>query len=325
VSTGPVDGARAAAVLDAPAPPWRYNPSAWRERIPICVLAGVAALLAAYMALYQWRLIGGVWDPVFGEQSRHVLDSAVSERMRRWFLVPDAALGALAYLGDAVYGLAGSTRRWQYRPWLTLLFGLDVIPLGIVSAVLVVLQGAVVGAWCFLCLVTAAISLALVYLAYDEVWSTIVYLRDLWRRTRSGAVLWHAFWGRRPPGVAPLPLDVTARGTRWPRVVELMLGCWLLLSPFVFRHDPQALWLCWTALVSGAAVVACSLLSFCRPLRHAHWATLGIALALIGSAWAAGSAAPALQNQVAVGLLLAMFAILPTEANTPPRGWRAAR
>jgi uncharacterized membrane protein len=182
--------------MNASAPPWKYNPSSWRQRIPICFLAGVAFLIASYMALYQWRLIGDVWDPIFGEQTRHVLDSDVSENMRRWFRIPDAALGALAYLGDLIFGLAGSTRRWQYRPWLVLLFGLDVIPLGIVSAVLVVMQGTVVGAWCFLCLVTAVISLILVALAYDEVWSSLLYLRRVWRRTRSWRTLWNVFWGR---------------------------------------------------------------------------------------------------------------------------------
>jgi len=182
--------------LDVNAPPWKRNPSAWSQRIPICVLAGVAFLIASYMALYQWRLVGDVWDPIFGEQTRQVLDSEVSEKMRRWFRIPDAALGALAYLGDLIFGLAGSTRRWQYRPWLVLLFGLDVIPLGIVSAVLVVMQGTVVGAWCFLCLVTAVISLLLVALAYDEVWSTLLYLRRVWRRTRKARVLWDVFWGR---------------------------------------------------------------------------------------------------------------------------------
>jgi nucleoside-diphosphate-sugar epimerase/uncharacterized membrane protein len=183
--------------LDVPAPPWKYNPSAWRHRIPICILAGVAFLIAAYMALYQWRLIDGVWDPIFGRQSERVLDSEVSEKMRRWFLVPDAALGALAYLGDLLFGLAGSTRRWQFRPWLVILFGLDVIPLGLVSAILVVLQGTTVGSWCFLCLVTAAISLALVALAYDEVWSSISFLRRVWRTTRNPRVLWNVFWGKR--------------------------------------------------------------------------------------------------------------------------------
>lgn len=148
------------------------------------------------MALYQWRLIGDVWDPFFGDQSKHVLDSQVSERMRRWFGVPDAAFGALAYLGDLVFGLAGSTRRWQYRPWMVVLFGLDVIPLGLVSAVLVVLQGTVVGAWCTLCLVTAVISLLLVVLAYDEVWSSLLYLRRVRQSTHSTRAMWRTFWGK---------------------------------------------------------------------------------------------------------------------------------
>lgn len=182
--------------LDVHAPPWRRNPSGWSQRVPIVILALVAAALSTWMALYQWRLVDGVWDPIFGDQTHQVLDSHVSEDMRRWIGIPDAALGALAYLGDAIFGLAGSTRRWQDRPWLVVLFGLDVIPLGVVSAVLVVIQGAVLSTWCFLCLVTAVISLVLVVLAYDEVWSSIQYLRRVGRRTGSRRAVWDAFWGR---------------------------------------------------------------------------------------------------------------------------------
>ena len=192
--------------LRVSAPPWDYNPSAWSQRIPICLLATVAGLIATYMALYQWRLINNVWDPVFGDQTESVLDSDVSERMREWLRVPDAALGAVAYFSEAILGLAGSTRRWQYRPWMVVLFGIDVIPLGIVSAVLVVLQGAVVGSWCFLCLVTAAISLILVYVAYDEVWASLTYLRRVWRETRSAAVVWNTFFGRASPAAERVAL-----------------------------------------------------------------------------------------------------------------------
>jgi uncharacterized membrane protein len=182
--------------LDVPAPPWNYNPSSWRQRIPICVLAGVAFVISAWMALYQWRLVDGVWDPVFGEQTLRVLDSDVSHSMQRWFGIPDAALGAIAYLGDVIFGLAGCTRRWQYRPWLVILFGLDVIPLGGVSAILVIMQATVVGHWCFLCLTTAGISLLLIWLAYDEVWSSLLYLRRVWLQTRNARVLWQVFWGQ---------------------------------------------------------------------------------------------------------------------------------
>jgi hypothetical protein len=78
----------------------------------------------------------------------------------------------------------------------SILFGIDVIPLGGVSAILVFMQATVVGYWCFLCLVTAVISLILVALAYDEVWSSIVFLRRVYRKTKSWSALWDAFWGR---------------------------------------------------------------------------------------------------------------------------------
>lgn len=185
--------------LDVNAPPWDYNPSAWSQRIPIAVLALAGFVISAYLALFEWGFISSVWDPVFGEGSERVLASDVSHMLHRWFGIPDAAMGAIAYLGDAVLGMAGSTRRWQYRPWMVVLFGIDVIPLGGVSAVLVFLQATVVGDWCFLCLMSAVISLVLIYFAYDEVWSSLLYLRRVWRRTRSRRILWNVFWGRYSP------------------------------------------------------------------------------------------------------------------------------
>ena len=195
--------------LETPVLPWGYNPSAWSQRVPIALVALIAFLISTYMGLYQWKLIGSAWDPVFGAQTEKVLDSNVSEKMRLWFLIPDAFFGSLAYLGDAIFGMAGSTRRWQYRPWLVILFGIDVIPLGIVSAVLVVLQGTVVGSWCFLCLVTAVLSLILVYWAYDEVWSCLLYLWRVWKKTGSPRIVWKTFCGRATPEAAEVAYEMT--------------------------------------------------------------------------------------------------------------------
>jgi len=190
-ATLPVDN------LDRPVPPYPHNPSAWPQRIPICLLAFVAAAISSHLAMYQWGLIDSAWDPVFDDGSNNVLKSDAAKRMYGWIGIHDAALGVLAYLGDAILGFAGSTRRWQYRPWLVVLFGIDVIPLGIVSAVLVMLQAFVVGYWCFLCLVTAAISLILVYWAWDEVRVSLTYLWVVWKQNRDRRLLWNAFWGRR--------------------------------------------------------------------------------------------------------------------------------
>lgn len=174
--------------------PYAYNVSHWGQRVPIAILAMVGFLISSYLALYQWKLIGSAWDPFFGDQTQKVLDSDVSHRMWSFLRIPDASLGALAYLGDAIYGLVGSTRRWQYRPWMVVLFGIDVIPLGIVSSVLVFMQGAVVGSWCTLCLVTAVISLILVRMAFDEVRVCLLFLWRVYKRG-GGQVLWKTFWG----------------------------------------------------------------------------------------------------------------------------------
>jgi uncharacterized membrane protein len=198
-STRPIDD------LDRRVPPYSHNPSAWSQRIPICVLAFVAAAISTHLSLYQWGLIESTWDPVFGNGTNEVLKSDTAMRMYGILGIHDAALGVLAYLGDAILGFAGSTRRWQYRPWLVILFGIDVIPLGIVSVVLVLIQAFVVGEWCFLCLVTAAISLILVYWAWDEVRASLMYLKIVWQQNRNKRLMWDAFWGNRSE-----PLDRAA-------------------------------------------------------------------------------------------------------------------
>ncbi|MBB3208668.1 putative membrane protein [Rhodopirellula rubra] len=187
----------AAQELDRAVPPYHHNPSAWSQRVPICLLAFVAALISSHLSLYQWGFIENAWDPVFAGGSNRVLKSDTAKSMYGLLGIHDAALGVLAYLGDAILGFAGSTRRWQYRPWLVILFGVDVIPLGIVSVVLVLCQAFIVGDWCFLCLVTAAISLVLVYWAWDEVRVSLAYLKIVWTQHRSVRLMWDAFWGIR--------------------------------------------------------------------------------------------------------------------------------
>jgi len=201
-----VDKAKAAALIPQP---WNYNPSCWGERVTIAVLAMIACGISAYMALFQLGLTDEVWDPVFGLQTAQVLDSALSHAMSRWFRIPDALLGAIAYGADVIFVLAGSTRRWQYRPWLIATFGIVVIPLGLASLILVAMQAFLVGAWCFLCLITALLSIALIVLAMDEVVSSTLYLKRVWEKSRRFDRVWHTFWGRPSPVAHQAAMDMT--------------------------------------------------------------------------------------------------------------------
>jgi hypothetical protein len=179
-------------VTDPDVPPgWSYNPASWPQRLPIVVVAAVGFLIAGYLALYQARVFPTVWDPVFGHGSEVVLNSWVATTSERTFGVSDAALGALGYLADTVTGLIGSTRRWRTMPWLVILFGLFVGPLGAVSILLVILQP-FVGGWCLLCLVTAFISVLMIGPAMDEVLASLQHLR---REHLAGRSVWRALWG----------------------------------------------------------------------------------------------------------------------------------
>lgn len=109
----------------------------------------------------------------------------------------------------------------------------------------------------------------------------------------------------------------------WARVVEVMLGCWLAVSPFVFRHSPDDRMLWFNDLLSALVVMVLALISFWPPLRFAHIAIFAVGLWLIALGFLGPyPTPPALQNDLVVGLLLLIFAIVPNDANQPPQAWR---
>lgn len=169
-------------------PGWNYNPASWLQRLPIVGLAFVGFAIALYLALYQLDLLDTVWEPFFGRGSVRILNSYISELLP----VPDAALGAFSYVLDAAGGLIGGTRRWRSMPWIVILFGLAVGPLGFVSVMLVIFQPLLFDAWCTLCIASAVISITMIGPAMDEVLASLQYLT---RVKHSGVSLWKAFWG----------------------------------------------------------------------------------------------------------------------------------
>jgi len=110
----------------------------------------------------------------------------------------------------------------------------------------------------------------------------------------------------------------------WARVIEVAIGCWLAVSPFIFRHAAEERDLWFNNLLSASAVIAFALLSFWPPLQLAHLANAVVGLWLITFGFFAVPypTPPALQNDIVVGLLLLMFAIVPNESSLPPRPWR---
>jgi len=170
-----------------PPPGHLRQPSAWRRRLPAVALAIVGLLIAGYLALFQLGVVPDVAEPFFGDGSRRVLTSAIS----RLLPLPDAALGALAYLGEIVLGLIGGPRRWRTMPGIALLFGVMVVLTGATAVLLVALQIVVVRAFCTLCLVSAAISLTIVPLSLEEPLAALRVVRDARAR---GHGTWRVLW-----------------------------------------------------------------------------------------------------------------------------------
>lgn len=171
-------------------PGWSYNPSTWRQRMPLIILALVGTCIAGYLAAYQLELINVVWEPFFGTGSETVLNSGISDLLP----IPDAALGAIAYVVDAITGVIGGTKRWRTMPWMVILFGIAVGPLGLVSILLVILQPVLFNSWCTLCLSSAVISVWMIGPAMDETLASLQYIK---REKNAGRSIWKAFWGRK--------------------------------------------------------------------------------------------------------------------------------
>ncbi len=183
---------------DSIPPGWTYNPASWSQRLPIVGLAIVGVVIATYLSLYQWEVIERVWDPLFGSPnygggSREILrESGVSEKTMQYLGIPDAFLGAIAYLVDAVAGVIGSTRRWKTMPWIVVIFGVAVGPLGFVSIMLVVFQPVLYDSFCTLCLSSAVVSVAMIGPAMDEMLASLQYLKCV---KDSDRPFWRHFWG----------------------------------------------------------------------------------------------------------------------------------
>ncbi len=167
---------------------WDKNPSSWSDRLPIVALALVGCVIAMYLALYQWGVFLTVWEPFFGDGTLTILNSRISQILP----IPDAAMGAFGYFLDAAMGVIGGRARWRTMPWIVIVFGLAVGPLGIVSVMLVIFQPVLFDAWCTLCLASALVSVLMIGPAADEILASLQYLRRQHRPSRSP---WRAFWG----------------------------------------------------------------------------------------------------------------------------------
>jgi hypothetical protein len=250
----------------------------------------VGLYISRYLTAYQLEHIGLAWDPVFGDGTERVITSSVS---RAW-PVPDAGIGALTYMLEILTGFIGSRRRWRTMPWLVILFGVMIVPLGAVSIFFIVIQPIVIGTWCTLCLVAAAAMLVQIPYSLDELLATGQFLME---RKRKGQPLWKVFIhgdtasgsGKTPPTDFRQPAGTLIRDAfgggvnlPWTLVASILLGVTLMCTRLIFGTEgPQAD----SDHLIGAMVVTVSVASLAEMARPLRFLNALFGFALIGAPW----------------------------------------
>lgn len=296
---------------------WSYSPSSFTQRLPIIALALVGLFVSRYLAAYQLGHIDGLWDPVFGPggtPTANGSEAVVTSWVSKGFPIADAGLGAFAYALDILAGAVGDRRRWRTMPWMVLLFGLLIIPLGVVSVSFIIIQPPLIGALCTLCIIQAAVTVILVPYSIDEVLATCQYL---YRATRAGEPFWRIFWRGGPAlteNQSPEPdLDRSAASVLrefvtggvnfpWTLVASTGIGAFLLCTPLVFGTEPP---LYFSDHILGCLVILVAVTAMAevaRPVRFVN-VVLGAWIAL-SPFILEGSTLPGTIGDMAAGLLL---------------------
>jgi hypothetical protein len=255
-----------------------------------------------------------VWDPFFDRSTERVLTSKVS---RAW-PVSDAGLGAMTYMIEVLMGLMGDARRWRTMPWMVAGFGLVVVPLGVVSIALVIMQPVVVGAWCSLCLFTAAAMLLMIPLSLDEV---VAMIQFVVHEKRAGNSAWRVFWlganqreeaaswephrteTWRPSGML---WGITSNAALW---LSTAAGVWLMFAPaqLGIAIDRAA---AHSDHVAGALIVVVSIVALAEVARPVRWLNLLLGLWLLTAPWLlAGSTTASQWNSASAGLAVIVLSL----------------
>ncbi len=258
---------------------WSYNPSAWSQRVIILLCATICATCARYLGAFELGYIDTLWEPLFGDGTYKVLTSSISKS----FPVADAALGAFAYTMDIILACHGDGKRWIRSPWIVVAFACLVVPLGIVSIVLMILQPVVLHVWCTLCLVVVFFMLVLVAFTIDELIPVIQLLYKVRQEKKS---VWKVLW----EGADPLKYAKVKKEEKivfssffngvsfsWTLFLSVLLSVWLSASPQFFGFEgPLAI----MYHLAGALGLTFSMLALAEPLRLVRYLNLVVALSV---------------------------------------------
>lgn len=292
---------------------WSFNPSAWGPRTCTIFLAIICWFLSRYLSAYQLGYIDTVWDPLFGSETIKVLTSSVAE----FFPVSDAGLGAFGYSLEAFLGWQGNTQRWRTMPWLVILFGLFVVPAGLISILLIVLQPIAVGAWCGLCLFIAICMLIMIVLTVSEVVATVEFLIETKNNAKS---VWNVFWkGAAAENTRTPPRKSWGISIPWNLAVCVLLGVWLMFSPEYFQITGTVRD---SGYISAPLIITVAIVSFAEAARSFRYVNIILCAWLILGSWILeGATTELLWNNTILGVAISILSLRKGRIGQSYGGW----
>ena len=335
VGTKPEVGPSPLARVTGPQVPqgWTYNPSSWTQRIPIIALALIGLYVSRYLAAYQLGYVSDVWEPFFQgsvEDPRNGTEEIITSEVSEAWPVSDAALGGYTYGLEILTGIVGSRARWRTMPWLVLLFGLMIAPLGIVSIFFIIIQPIWIGTWSTLALIGAAAMLIQIPYSLDELVAVGQFLR---RRARAGKNVLRVFlFGDTDEGGAgnvPDEFDRPARAIvkdvaiggvslPWNLAIAAALAASLLFTRVTFGAAPPIA--DWDHLLGSLALTVISIAA-AEVARSVRFLLIPIGAALCVTPFAFGAEALHTAYNVLLGLALVGLAIRRGEVSAQYGSW----
>lgn len=308
-------------------PGWNYCPSTWLQRMPIAAMAMIGFLISRYLTAYQLGHIDAAWDPFFGQGTQTIITSEMS---RAW-PIADAGVGGIAYMMEILMALMGDKRRWRTMPWMVLMFGFLVVPLGGVSIFFIIIQPVVIGTWCTLCLIAAFAMLVMIPYSLDELVAMGQFMLDA---KRKGKPFWRVFWmgdamdggsqdnAKEFRGSWRTMVAETVAGTTlpWTLIASSLLGMWLMFTRLAFgTSDAMAN----SDHVVGALVVTISIMAMAEVGRPIRFINILFGLWLVAAPWflQGVSSNLATWNSMLIGLALIALALPRGKIRNAYAGW----
>ncbi len=307
-------------------PGWTYCPSTAAQRFPIAAMGLLGLLISRHLTAYQFGHIDYAWEPFFAgspTDPRNGTEEIITSHVSEAWPIPDAGLGAVAYLLEILMAVMGTRDRWRTMPWMVMFLAILVVPLGITSIYFIIIQPVLLGTWSTLALGAALAMLVMIPFMLDEVIAMLQFL--VWAKRRGKSMSRTFFKGDAIESGSQYDIDTqaspgmfatdAARGVTlpWTLMASVAIGIFLMLTRLSIGTSGS---IANSHHVIGALVITVSVIATAEVARALRLLNLPLAAWLLAATWFAEKAST-------LDLAVSGVAALAIAALSLPRGCRS--